>query len=89
MQPTQMPPSQETIGIAESVLSTVFGGRVRLDKGENLQGGIRMQVYRFSMVDAPSKAPASVIVKQVKSTERHLVVCDCQMSTHSTLFKMH
>lgn len=86
MQPAKMPPSQETIDIAENVLSDAFGGPVHLGKGETLQGGIRMQVYRFLVMDAPDNAPASVIVKQVKATEQAPYLPDRATMPAWTLF---
>lgn len=70
MQQPKHPPSQELIDNAEHLLAKIFGGKVRLDKGEDLQGGSRTHVYRFKILAGPSHAPASVIVKQVKSTQR-------------------
>ena len=50
MQRPKAPPSQETITIAENILSETFGGKIRLNEGEDLQGGIRMNVYRFIII---------------------------------------
>lgn len=61
---------KEMIETAEKVLLEARGGKVRLGAGEDLQGGTRSQVYRFKVLDGPSGMPASVIVKQVKSTEK-------------------
>ncbi len=66
----KIPPTQEIIDTAERVLAETFGGAVRVDEGEDLQGGMRALVYRFKILDGPGSAPASVIVKQVKSTEK-------------------
>ena len=65
MQPHPLSPSQALITIAERLL----GGSTRLGAGELLQDGIRSLVYRFPILDGPPQTPASVIVKQVKSTE--------------------
>ncbi|GAC1345438.1 MAG: hypothetical protein NVS4B7_10110 [Ktedonobacteraceae bacterium] len=69
MRVPKTPPSQSIITTAERVLSEAFGGTVHLGEGENLQGGLRSLVYRFNILEGPSHTPASVIVKQVKSTE--------------------
>lgn len=61
-------PSVETITTAEKLLSEVFGGTVRLNKGNDLGGSNRTNVYRFSVLEGPSDAPATVIVKQAHST---------------------
>jgi len=55
---------------AERLLAEQFGGTVRLVEGTDLQGGSRYQVYRFVVVEGPDEALGSVIVKQVKATEK-------------------
>ncbi|HEX6553344.1 MAG TPA: hypothetical protein VF026_11320 [Ktedonobacteraceae bacterium] len=64
----KMPPSLETIIIAEKLLSEAFGGSVRLNEGEDLAGSNRTQVYRFRVLEGPGDVPATVIVKQAYST---------------------
>jgi hypothetical protein len=61
-------PSAETINLAEKLLAKEFGGVVQLEDGDDLGGSDRSQVYRFSILDGPADAPASVIVKQAHST---------------------
>src|SRR5438094_131961 len=62
--------SLEAQGIAERLLGEVFGWKVRLGEAENLSTKThRSDVYRFQVLDGPSKSPASVIVKQAFSTE--------------------
>src|SRR5689334_18322765 len=63
-------PSQDLIATAERLLGETPGRSVRLGTGELLQDGIRSLVYRFPILDGLPQTPASVIVKQVKSTER-------------------
>ena len=70
MQPHILPPSQALIATAERLLSEALGGCIRLGAGALLQDGIRSLVYRFPILDGLPQAPTSVIVKQVKSTER-------------------
>jgi hypothetical protein len=65
---TRTPPFQETIITAERLLAQTFGGGVRLDAGTDLGGSGRSGVYRFKVLDGPAAAPASVIVKQPRST---------------------
>lgn len=61
-------PALETITIAEKLLSETFGGRVRLDEGDDLGGSNRTQVYRFKILEGPAALPATVIVKRAHST---------------------
>ena len=63
------PPLEAIRANAESILSKTLGGKVRLDEGEDLDGGTRALVYRFRILEGPGAAPASVVVKQVKSSE--------------------
>jgi hypothetical protein len=70
MQPHPLPPSQALMTTAERLLGETIGRSVRLGAGELLQDGIRSLVYRFPLLDGPARTPASVIVKQVKSTQR-------------------
>ena len=65
---TKTQASQETIALAEKLLSETFGGCIRLDDGDDLGGSKRSLVYRFKILDGPGDAPASVIVKQAHST---------------------
>jgi hypothetical protein len=58
---------QETRSIAERVLSETFGGPVRLEDGIALKE--RAHVARFAVREAPSSAPASVIIKQARIWE--------------------
>ena len=69
MQPHPLSPSQALMTAAERLLGKTFGESVHLGTGELLQDGIRSLVYRFPILDGPPQTPASVIVKQVKSTE--------------------
>ena len=62
------PPSQETITIAERLLTQTFGSTIRLDGGDNLLGSDRSKVYRFQVLGGQGNAPTSVIVKQANST---------------------
>jgi len=64
----KMPPSLETITIAEKLLSEAFGGSVRLNEGDDLGGSNRTEVYRFRVLEGPGDVPATVIVKQAHST---------------------
>lgn len=64
----KMPASLETITIAEKLLSEEFGGRVRLNEGDDLGGSNRTQIYRFRVLEGPGDVPATVIVKQTHST---------------------
>lgn len=68
MQKPDNPPYQDLITIAERVLSKTLGYIIQLSEGEDLYGGSRSIVYRFSVLNAPPEAPKSVIVKQVKSS---------------------
>lgn len=68
MSKSKMPPSFETITLAEKLLSEAFGGTVRLNNGDDLGGSNRTQVYRFRVLEGPSDAPTTVIVKQAHST---------------------
>jgi len=65
---TRTRPSQQTITTAERLLTQTFGGDVRLDEGVDLGGSGRSGVYRFKVLSGPAAAPASVIVKQPRST---------------------
>jgi hypothetical protein len=53
---------QDIRTIAETLLATRFGGPVRLGRGEALQD--RSSVVRFSVLDGPSEAPPSIVVKR-------------------------
>lgn len=64
----KIPPSLETIALAEKLLSEAFGGTVRVDEGDDLGGSNRTQVYRFRVLEGPGDVPATVIVKQAHST---------------------
>lgn len=70
MQHIPIPPSQDVIAVAERLLSTTFGGPVRLGVGHDLSSSKRSLVYRFAVVDGPSGIPASVIVKHAHSTKQ-------------------
>jgi len=70
MQSQTNPPTQELILTAEHVLDETLGRHVSLDTGELLQDGIRSYTYRFRLFEGPHHAPTSVIVKQVKSTDK-------------------
>jgi hypothetical protein len=70
MQPRTNPPTPDLILTAERVLSNALGQRILLDTGEVLQDGIRAMTYRFCLLEGPNHAPTSVIVKQVKSTDK-------------------
>jgi hypothetical protein len=59
----------ETLVTAEKVLSKAFSGEVRLSDGEDLGGSNRSKVYRFSLLEGPNDAPASVVVKQAVSLD--------------------
>src|SRR5215831_19388188 len=68
MPPPNTSPSFETITLAEKLLAALFGGRVRLDEGEDLGGSKRTSVARFKILEGPGNVPASVIVKHAHST---------------------
>jgi len=68
MQKPDNPPSQDLIVIAERVLSKTLDYTIQLSEGEDLHGGSRSNVYRFSTLHGPPEVPKSVIVKQVKSS---------------------
>jgi hypothetical protein len=68
MENTHTRPSQQTIANAERLLAQAFGGSIRLDEGADLGGSGRSGVYRFKVLDGPAAAPATVIVKQPRST---------------------
>src|SRR5258708_30747565 len=70
MQSQTNPSAQELILTAERVLGEALGERVSFDPGEVRQDGIRSLHYRFRLLEGPSHAPTSVIVKQVKSTDQ-------------------
>ena len=70
MQPQTNPSAQELILTAERVLGEALGESIMFDTGEVLQDGIRSLTYRFRLLEGPSYAPISVIVKQVKSTDQ-------------------
>jgi hypothetical protein len=54
------------LALAEQILARRFGGRLRLEFQPGLTGGSqRSAVLRCQVLDGPSAAPASVIVKQV------------------------
>ena len=71
MQPPEQLLAPEALASAERLLSGALGARVRFNAGEQLQDGVRAQVYRLQLLAQAGQAPASVIVKQVKSTERN------------------
>ncbi len=51
----------------QRVLSKRFGGKVRLDSGENIQPDSNWRrIYRFKLLERPEGVPASVVVKQDK-----------------------
>jgi hypothetical protein len=50
--------------LAERSLSASFGSVVRLDSAPALRGSDRSHVFRLSLLEGPSDAPASVIVKR-------------------------
>ena len=54
----------ETITLTERILSASFGRVVRLDSAPRLDGSDRSHVFRLSLLDGPSDAPTSVIVKR-------------------------
>lgn len=51
---------------AEKVLAGALGGAVRLGGPETIGGGRHSHVHRFPLLDAPSDAPPSVIVKTAR-----------------------
>jgi hypothetical protein len=53
---------QDIRTIAETLLATRFAGPVRLGRGEVLQD--RSSIVRFSLLDGPSEAPTSIVVKR-------------------------
>lgn len=59
--------SLETIEHAQRLLSKVSGGSVQLDKGKDLGGSNRTEVYRFQVLAGPEAIPATVIVKRAHS----------------------
>ena len=74
MQKSDIPPSQDLITIAERTLSKRLGSTIQLSEGEDLHGGSRTNVYRFSVLNRPSDAPKSVIVKQVQRSPKVLII---------------
>lgn len=86
MQRPKSKPALETITIAEKLLSETFGHPVYLGDAEDLGGGKLAQVYRFNVLDAPSDAPASVIVKQVRSTAEVIYAPDSAREPAWTFF---
>jgi hypothetical protein len=57
--------------VAERILAQTWGGRVRLAEGVSPRGDSeRANVLRCAVLDAPSGAPASIIVKRVRVQER-------------------
>ncbi len=53
-----------TIVAAEKILANAFGGRVRLDEGNDLGGSKRTIVLRCRVLQGPAGTLASVIIKQ-------------------------
>ncbi|GAC1388412.1 MAG: hypothetical protein NVS4B12_03560 [Ktedonobacteraceae bacterium] len=86
MQRPKNPPPHDFVTVAERVLSETFGSSIQLGEGEDLQDGIRSQVYRFNIMNNPSNAPRSVIVKQVKSSKESIYTPDRATVPAWTLF---
>src|ERR687886_1529923 len=58
-------PAQETRDLTEKLLAAAFGGPLRLDAGQTVEG--RDYVVRFGVLEGPDGAPASVIAKRGRS----------------------
>ncbi len=62
--------TRATLSIAEQLLSQVFGGILRLTLAPAPEGGSqRSKLLRCRVLDGPSAAPASVIIKRVNTGE--------------------
>jgi hypothetical protein len=70
MHPPDQLLAQEALTCAERLVSKALSAALRFSAGEQLQDGLRAQVYRFHLCERSSQLPASVIVKQVKPTAR-------------------
>lgn len=64
-------PQSPTTIIAEQILSQKFGGKVRLDAGQDLGGSQRNLVLRSKVLEGPPSAPESVIIKQANGFLLH------------------
>jgi len=70
MHPPDQLLAQEALTWAERLVSKALSAETKISAGEQLQDGLRAQVYRFHLRERSSQLPASVIVKQVKTTAR-------------------
>jgi hypothetical protein len=55
---------QDTKQLTEQLLAATFHGSIQLDAGSPIAN--RDHVFRFTVVDGPATAPASVIVKRAR-----------------------
>lgn len=68
--------SAELIDRVEHMLNERFSDSIRVESAQELQDGIRSRVYRLSLHSQSDNSAKSVIVKQVKSTEREPYIPD-------------
>jgi|GEM_PF-7131330 len=68
--------SAELIDCVEHMLNERFSDSIRVESAQELQDGIRSRVYRLSLHSQSDNSAKSVIVKQVKSTEREPYIPD-------------
>ena len=67
---------EEDMGIAERILSKTFGEKISLVRGEKDGLSERRHVHRLTVVQGPSQAPPSIIMKQARISEHHPYVPD-------------
>lgn len=71
---------------AKEILSNTFGEKIDLTLGEKEGLSERTHVHRLNLVQGPSHAPPSIIMKQARASEHHPYVPDRPGGTASRLF---